>query len=913
MTVVAAVLGDDPVTVAQTIAALERQVYGPSRVVIVGSGDGVRALADEVDLGLVSGVADVVAGMDAAESHVWFLRAGAEPRPDALQALAVESERVGASVAGSKLLSTTEPDRLLAVGVATDVFDEPYLGLDPDEVDAGQYDVVRDVAAAGGASLLVRRDLARGLGGPDPAMAPGAAAIDFCQRARLRGGRVVVVPSSEVMLPPTDLGFGGWREEAGRIRAMVKAYSWVTLSWALPVRFIIGLVEAVVAPLTGRWPVFRWAGSWLWTLGTSGSILRARQAAQVGRVVGDDELFRYQVRGSTVLRRLGASLGGGLRGRSEADEPLDIAAFGRELRKPELAGGALLAIFVLVATRSLWGSGLPAARFSLPLPSSGWDAAAAYAGGWNPAGLGSTEPLPPFIGLAGVVQSIVFDRPTTAAAVLVGASFLLGVIGFLRLARGWGIDLVPAMAGSVVLIAGPATRAVGDAGAVPTLVGIGILPWAIRIAVAPWPRTWRRRVGRLAGAVFTFSLLAMASPLLPVTAIALVGVGYAAGNVRTWHFGALALGAGAAGVAATAPWLAAADLGAYVRSGDAFWEPGALLAIAFGVAAAGALLAAPGRLGAVAIWGSVATGGAAWLARSQATGAGREVEFAALAAVAMGSAVVTATVFEALRRVDVVKSWDRVVIAVGGVGAAALVASAALVLVPGRAGLPADELSAPVRFIDAGSDEAGTARVLFVGPADTMPGEYRTVRGAAYRVTSAPLPTLDEAWLAAPAPGDDALAAVLDSAITGATFRAGELLTAFGIRWVIALGDTPLEEVLGGQLDLVPLEGLRRPTFVVDDPGQAVRALSSSGDSWVRTPWGYEGAEVPGETVFLAETASSRWEPGPWEQREWGNVVSAAEGRARFDPIPSRRFQAQAVGVAMVLLLGAAWWGRRGA
>ncbi len=404
----------------------------------------------------------------------------------------------------------------------------------------------------------------------------------------------------------------------------------------------------------------------------------------------------------------------------------------------------------------------------------------------------------------------------------------------------------------------------------------------------------------------------MASPLLPVVAVALVGIGYVAGNVRTWRPGALALVAGAAGIAATAPWLTAADLGEFVRDGDAFWEPGAVLAIAFGVAVAGALLAAPGRLGAVAIWGSVATGGAAWVARSQATGAGREVEFAALAAVAIGSAMVTATVLEALRRVDIVKGWDRVVVAVGALGGVALVASTALVLVPGRAGLPADELRAPVRFIAAG-DEAGTARVLFVGPPDSLPGEHRTVRGAAYRVASAPLPTLDEAWLAAPGPGDDALAAVLDSAITGGSFRAGEALAAFGIRWVIVVGETPLEEVMGGQLDLVPLEGLRRPTFVVDDPAGAVRALSSSGDVWVRTPSGYRGEEAPGETVFLAETASSRWEPGPWEQRDWGNIVSASEGRTRFAPIPSRRLQAQAVGVAMVLLLAAAWWGRRGA
>ena len=152
------------------------------------------------------------------------------------------------AVAGSKLLRSDDPERLLAIGIATDVFVEPYLGIDEDEIDHGQYDVVRDVAAVSGASLLIRRDLVRGLGGPDPAMAPGAAAIDICQRARLRGARVVVVPSSEVAFPADRLAPETWREEAGRIRAMIKVYSLLTLVWALPVRFLIGLIDAFVAP-----------------------------------------------------------------------------------------------------------------------------------------------------------------------------------------------------------------------------------------------------------------------------------------------------------------------------------------------------------------------------------------------------------------------------------------------------------------------------------------------------------------------------------------------------------------------------------------------------------------------------------------------------------------------------------------
>src|SRR3972149_6244802 len=85
-----------------------------------------------------------------------------------------------------------------SVGYATDVFNAPYSGLQQGDLDQAQFDVIRDVAAVSDASMLIRRDLYRGLGGVDPAMPPTSAAIDFCQRARLRGGRVVGVPSGVV-------------------------------------------------------------------------------------------------------------------------------------------------------------------------------------------------------------------------------------------------------------------------------------------------------------------------------------------------------------------------------------------------------------------------------------------------------------------------------------------------------------------------------------------------------------------------------------------------------------------------------------------------------------------------------------------------------------------------------------------
>jgi hypothetical protein len=909
--VVAAVLGDDPVLVAATLSKVRRQVYEPTRVVIAGDAGSIGALAERLGVGRVSTAADVVAGLEAAEAHVWFLRAGAEPRPDALRTLVAEADRVDAGVAGSKLLRAEQPERLLSVGVATDVFDEPYLGLDDDEIDHGQYDVVRDVAAVSGASLLIRRDLARGLGGPDPSMAPGAAAIDLCQRARLRGARVVVVPSSEVALPADQLDKETWREEAGRVRAMLKVYSWVTLAWALPLRFVIGLVDAVLAPLSGRWSAFRFVGGWLWALATVPGSLAARSAARGGRAVGDDELFRFQLRGSARLRELGAGLGSTLRSRLDSEEGIDFAALGRDLTQPAMVVGLGVLAFLFTATRSLWSAGFPAARFSLPLGPSGWDAAAAYAGGWNPGGFGSIEPLPPFVGLAGVVQVLVFDDPQRAAAIVVVASMALGIVGFGRLARGLGIDLIPGAAAGLVLVAGPAARAVADAGAIPALVGLGILPWAVRTVVAPWPPTTRRRVGRAAGTVFVLGLMAIASPLLLVAAVAVVVVAVPAGAASPGSLVRATLGAVFA-MLALFPWIARADLADYVTAGEAFWEPGVALTLAAGMAAAAALLAGPENLARAAIWGSVIAAAGGWVARLHDLGAGREVEHAALAVVALGSALVVGAILEAARRVESGSGWDRVVVGLGAVAALALVFSTALVILPGRGGLPADELRNTVRFIDAAGPDASVSRVLLVGPAEALPGEVRSVRGAHYRVTSAPLPFLAETWLPAPVSSDEALEGVLAAAIDGETFRIGEKLASFGVRWIVLTGETPLEAILRSQLDLVPLEGLARPAFIVDEAVTAVRAVTTGGEVWAPTTWGFEGEPAPGQRLWIGETADPRWGPGVWSQQEWGNEVDAATGEARFGPIEERRTQARAVGIAMLALLGVAWWGRRG-
>jgi hypothetical protein len=380
-------------------------------------------------------------------------------------------------------------------------------------------------------------------------------------------------------------------------------------------------------------------------------------------------------------------------------------------------------------------------------------------------------------------------------------------------------------------------------------------------------------------------------------------------NPDAWRSALISAAAALVSLPALLPWITNADLPALLDAGEAFWDPGGLLVGAVAVALGAALIAAPSRLSDVAAWGGILTVLGAVAARSSDWGGGREVEGLGLAVVALGSAAIVGAAFEAVGRVDEVAGWRRLVLGLGAVGAAVILAATLLVVAPGRAGLPGDTLTRQIGFTALSSGDPAASRILLIGPQDQLPGDSATIQGAGYRVVSAPMPPLTEAWLPAPTSVDASLALVLEDLISGETFRAGEQLAPFGIRWVISVGDTPLEEVFDGQLDLIPLSTPEGVALTMEEI-VPVRAYAGDGEPWARSGTGYVGPAGPG-TVFVAETANGRWEPG-WRQSEWGNLLSSSQGRVEFETIPSRQNQAIAAGILVLVLMGVSWWGRRG-
>ncbi|MEA2009079.1 MAG: hypothetical protein U9N78_00065 [Actinomycetota bacterium] len=902
-----------------TIESIQRQVYETQRIIVVGGDSGARQIASAHDTEWIASLGTFIES-GARATHLWFVLDGVIPRPDALGALVRGQARLDASVVGSKVLDEENPDRLLSAGFATDVFETPYTGFDEDERDQGQYDVVRDVAAVGGQSTLIRTDLARGLGGPDETLAPFAAAVDFCQRARLRGARVIAVPSSEVLARDDHLDLDRWRERAGRIRAMIKVYGPLTLLWVLPMAFFSGFAQSFLSLFLGRWRFFDWLRAWLWNLVKLPNTLGERHAARKGRVVGDAELFRYQISGSVALKTVAAELSDRVRRRLPGEDGLSIEAVGDELRRPSFIVGALVLVFVFLATRSIWSVGLPAVGFSLPFVESGPGAISAYAGGWNPAGLGSVEALRPFTALAGLVQTILFDNRRLAEYVLTAGSWLLGIWGVVRLLRTWGVRAVAGTLAGVVYVAGPAAQALAQETAVGVAIAVGLIPWSMRFALASFPTSWVSRIGRIAALAVIAGLSAMLAPLtlaVPVVALFIWALlNFTDGSA--WRaFGVSMVGAILA-VPLLFPWLGVADLYRFITDGEAYWAIPIVTATIVAIAAAAALSAAPQRLALIAGWGAIAAAGGTLLARSAGLGAGREIETVSLAVVALGLGLIVGPSFEAITRVREVGGWRRIVVGVAVAASVFLVVASAVTILGGRAGYPGDEYRDAFTFSAARPGDPTASRILVLGAPGNLPGDDRIVGGAAFRLVSAPMPETWETYLHTARVGDDELARTLESIIDGETKRAGELLAPFGVRWIVILAEderdpfaNAWETIFVGQLDLVPLGGgLANATFE-SEAENAVRAVSAEGSQWTRAGTGYAGTSEFGVGLVVRENANDRWGPGDWEQIGWANGVTAATGTVAFEPIADRRAQAIAAAVWLLTLSGVAWAGRR--
>lgn len=903
--------------VAAVVGAVAGQVYEPNSIFVVSAAELPGELPDGVTR--VGSVPDALAQLDAATSFVWFVDQDARPRRDALGALVATANQVDASVVGSKILRADAPEELISVGEATDVFGHPYSGLEAGERDQEQYDVIRDVAFVESASVLVRRDLAMGLGGLDHRVPYLASGLDLCQRARLAGGRVVVAPASEVLFE----GYRGdraitWREQAGRIRAMLKVYSAVTLLWAIPGLAIIGLLAALYRSFNGRpLALLDWGRAWMWNGLHLPSSVAERTRARRSRQAGDEELFRYQITGSVEMRGLASQLGALIQDETEEDEQDLEELFDQNpgfWQQPGFIASAFGFAFVAFFTRSLLSDGMPAVGYTLPLSSDPWGVLTAAAGGWHLGGLGSPEPMHPAVAATAAVQHLSRMGPALAATLLTVAAVALAILGVVRLLRRSGIGQLGRFAAAVVVVAGPAAASLGSVGYWPGLLAIGTLPWTLAAVLEPLPSELRPRIGRIARvALVSGWTAAMVPPLVlaPIVFGLVWGLGTA--NLAPLRRGVLVT---LLGVPFLFPWLAAQDPVALLSAGEPFhlglsiWSAGAI-----GLAAIAAILTASGAALRVSASGALLATAGALLARSGSFGTGLDVTVAGALVASVGSTMVVAGAFEGISSLGNAGAIRRSGARLATVAGAVAVATTLALVPAGRAGLAADAFGSELGFAQSRADEHGADRLLLMGDASDLPGASRRLAdGTAYRVVSGPQATFPQAWLPSPRLGDDELVKTITRLSEETEQRPGETLVPFGIKWLVfatdEFGSTVsglMDHSLTSQLDLRPLPQLDVAVF--ENELLAARAIDDMGTAWRYETGSYRGPAEAG-SVLVRENADPRWGPGTWAQDGWANRLGSSSGVAEFAGVPSLRLIGRLVGLLAIVALVAAIWGR---
>ena len=903
------VLARKGVGLADVLESIEAQVYETEDAVVVADHP-LETPPGSPSPRRVRNISQAWASLETPVEYLWLLDARTTARPDALEALVSTALQVDASVTGSKVLDAGRPERLLSVGGATDVFGFPYTGLDHGELDQEQFDVIRDAAYLEPASVLVRRDLAEGLGGLDRKLPYAASGMDLCQRARVLGGRVVVAPASEVFSRVSgEHRLITWREQAGRLRVMFKTYSFVTLLWTVPCLFLLGLLMSVYRLARGGWlaPV-DWIRTWAWNALHLPSTWNARRRKRTLSLAADAELFRYQVRGSVELRmaasELGALFGGGKD--PEEDDPR-LEASPAFWQRPSALAAALAAGFLFALVRSALLDGLPAVGYTLPLPESAWDALRAYAGGWHRGGLGSPEPMHPSVGATAAVKLLLGNNGWTASWLSAGAA-VSGMGGMFVLVRRMGLGIWAGLAAGAVLLAGFPMLALTGEGYWPGLLAAGGFPWALAGLAAPAPAGGLGWIGRLARVGLATAWTAVFAPMLAAAPL-IFGVvwGAAARSYRT-----LIIGSAASVMALPVlfPWLdwwVVRDPGGLVSGGVPFhldpawwaWAPAAaagLAAVLFGrgrpmrAAAAGLMIGSAGFLA----------------ARSSGLGLGREATAAGILLTGLGVALAVAGAIDGPSTLEDARLSRRMTARIGA-GAALLAALSTLAALPnGRMGLPDDRFGV-LEFAETRAERRGPDRILMVGPGGGLPGEHRRLEdGTAYRLVGGRL-DYSQAWLPQPRLGDQALEQTLAELIEGEELRPGGRLAEFGVEWTAATGWSPLVDALAYQLDMRPLSGLYigETGAVWENEADAYRAVTDRGAPWRQTGAGYAGWSF-GETVRISENADPRWGPQGWEQDGWANRVSTLPGEAVFGGVAPYRRLALASGAWAAALAGLA-------
>lgn len=522
----------------RTLDALRSQSTPPASITLVMCGDATTARESETVATTVEGIieargstsfADAVglaAPRVAQGSAVWLLAHDTAPHQRALERLVGTLERSpSAAIVAPKLVHTDNEREIVSLGVSMTGLGRS-VELASGELDQGQHDGSDDALAADVRGLLIRGEVREHLR-PDPALAGADEGLDLGVRARLGGGRVVLVPSARVSVAPdgpASLPSGrGRRAYVTRVAQLHRRLAYapavaVPLHWLtlLPLALwrsathLIGKRPEAVAP--------EWAAA-LTVMLRVGAIARSRGTIASFRSSSWSSITPLRVSNHDLRRRLDDGHGSEGGAASElhffsgggawavlAAFVVSVAAFTSLLAWPVIGGGGLLPLRTTVA--ALWND-------------AAW--------GLRGLGVGVVGPADPFSAVLAVLGSLWPAGPSFSLVLLWILALPLAVLGgwfaATRVTDRAGLRI---FAGIVWALAPTFLTALVDGRPAGVLVHL-LLPWLFNAAVVAH-RSW----GAAGAASLLFAAVTACSPSLAPAMLVLwiIALGITLGGAR---------------------------------------------------------------------------------------------------------------------------------------------------------------------------------------------------------------------------------------------------------------------------------------------------------------------------------------------------------------------------------------------
>ena len=516
---------DGAVWLPEVVAAISSQTRGVNQIVAVdtGSKDKSAALLKAAKIPVLSlprdtGFGDAVyravekfpKSNDERNEWIWVIHDDCAPKSDALEKLLTEVlDRPNVAMAGPKLLGWHDRTHLLEVGVSITNNGTRWTGMEDHEYDQGQHDGVRDVLSVSTAGALIRRDVFEELGGFDPQLALFRDDVDFGWRMRMAGHSIIVVTDSVAFHAqaaaserrPVDVE-GAFLHRPLLLDRRNSAYVLLANSsaWLLPwliLQLITGAAIRSIGYLIAKLPGY--ASDEILAIASlvlRPAILRAaRKERRIHRllpprVIADfipPRLTQYRNGINNFLESIRNRIFAKLPTDNDIDEefnedadlltPVKVVNWGSVFRRPQVVLGISLFIFILLSSRSRFGSLIGGALATTPHGTSSlWRS---YVESWHQVGMGSSAPTPPWVALLSLLSLFFFGKPAVLVTALIFAAPALMAISaykFLKLvtANAW-----LRVSASMLYAISPVAIASVNSGRLGTLILLIILPWIV--------------------------------------------------------------------------------------------------------------------------------------------------------------------------------------------------------------------------------------------------------------------------------------------------------------------------------------------------------------------------------------------------------------------------------------------------